>query len=87
MGQAVLGCRTQFQRGDVAASPLRNISNLLLEMDAKRIPDWEVTRPIVEREINEEGYRMLFQAQNETDDFSAFLKGFNASISPCNTLH
>ena len=77
IGQAVLGGRTQFQRGDVAAGPLRNISNLLLEMDAERSPDWEVMRPIVEREIDEEGYGILLQAQNATDDFAAFFEGFS----------
>ena len=77
IGQAVLGGRTQFQRGDVAAGPLRNISNLLLEMDAERSPDWEVMRPIVEREIDEEGYGILLQAQNATDDFAAFFEEFS----------
>lgn len=77
IGQTVLGGRTQFQRGDVAAGPLRNISNLLLEMDAERSPDWEVMRPIVEREIDEEGYGILLQAQNATDDFAAFFEGFS----------
>lgn len=77
IGQAVLGGRTRFQRGDVAAGPLRNISNLLLEMDAERSPGWEVMRPIVEREIDEEGYGLLLQAQNATDDFAAFFEGFS----------
>lgn len=77
IGQAVLGGRTQFQRGDVAAGPLRNISNLLLEMDAERSPDWEVMRPIVEREIDEERYGILLQAQNATDDFAAFFEEFS----------
>ena len=58
-GQAVLGGCTQFQRGDVAVGPLRNISNLLLKMDAERSHDWEVMRPIVEQEIDEKGYGIL----------------------------
>ena len=71
MGQALLGERLVFMRGDVAAGPLRNISNLLLDMDAERSPDWEVMHPIVEQEIDEEGYEILLQAQNSTDDFAA----------------
>ena len=58
-GQAVLGGCTQFQRVDVAVGPLRNISILLLKMDAERSHDWEVMRPIVEQEIDEKGYGIL----------------------------
>ena len=64
MGQAVLGGRLEFMHGEVAAAPLRNISNLLLDMDAERSPNWEVMRPIVEQVIDEEGYKILLQAQN-----------------------
>ena len=77
MGQAVLGGRLEFMRGDVAAGPLRNISNLLLDMDAERSPDWEVMRPIVEQVIDDEGYGILLQAQNATDDFAAFFEGLS----------
>ena len=62
IGQAVLGGRTQFQRGDVAAGRLRNISNLLLDMDAERGPDWEVMCPIVDQVIDEEVYRIVEQS-------------------------
>ena len=59
MGQTVLGGRLEFIRGDVAAGPLRNISNLLLDMYAERSPDWEVMCPIIDQVIDEEGYGIL----------------------------
>ena len=75
--QSALARRSESTRGDVATGLLRNISNLLLDMDAERSPDWEVMRPIVEQVIDDEGYGILLQAQNATDDFAAFFEGFS----------
>ena len=76
IGQAVQGGRTRFDRRDLNAGPLRNLSNCLLQMDGSRSADWSKMKPFLEQSIDEIGYEILTDAQGATPEFEAFFERF-----------
>jgi hypothetical protein len=76
-GQSILAERTRFERQDVVAGPLRNMSNCLLQLEGNRSSDWSQMRPILEQSVDEIGYGILKDAQNSSPEFEAFFEGFS----------
>lgn len=77
VGQAVLGGRTKFERKDLSAGPLRQMSSCLQQLQDARSSDWSLMRPILEQSIDENGYDILTAAQNSTNEFEAFFEEFS----------
>ena len=77
VGQAVFGERTRFERHNLSSGPLRHMSSCLLKLEDARSADWSVMRPILEQEIDEDGYDILTAAQKSTTEFEAFFERFS----------
>lgn len=77
VGQAVLNARTRFERRDIIAGPLRNMSHCLLQLEDGRSADWSLMRPLVEQVVDESGYDILTAAQSSTNEFEAFFEEFS----------
>jgi len=52
------------------------MSSCLLKLEDARSADWSVMRPILEQEIDEDGYDILTAAQKSTTEFEIFFEQF-----------
>ncbi|WP_375691200.1 DUF6902 family protein [Pseudooceanicola sp. LIPI14-2-Ac024] len=68
--------RVSFHARRTAAAPLRQMSQLMLDLDDARSGDWALMRPTVANALDAEGYGILQEAEAACSDFDGFFAGF-----------